>query len=91
MKFNLKSLALTAGILWGLAFFVTSLANIIWPTYAVAFLQMMASLYPGYHADGSVVDLIIGTLYALLDGAVCGLIFAWLYNLLQGKQEPSAT
>lgn len=91
MKLDVQSIAFTTAILWGLAVFLTGLANIIWPSYAVACLQMIASLYPGYHADGSFVDLIVGTLYALVDGLVCGLIFAWLYNLLLRKKVPSAT
>lgn len=90
MRLDVKSLALSSGIIWGVALFLTGLANIIWPTYGVAFLQLIASLYPGYHADGSFVDLIVGTLYALIDGAVCGFIFAWVYNLLLGTKGPSA-
>lgn len=85
MKLNLKALALTAGILWALAVFVIGVANLIWSGYAVAFLKVMASVYPGYNASGSVVDVIVGTLYALVDGAVCGLIFGWLYNLFVGR------
>lgn len=84
MKLNLKALALTAGILWALAILITGIANLIWSGYGVGFLQIMASVYPGYHAAGSVGDLIVGTLYALVDGALCGLVFGWLYNLLTG-------
>jgi hypothetical protein len=85
MKLNLKAFALTAGILWGAAMFLTGLANLIWSGYGVAFLQLMASLYPGYHADGTFVDLIVGVLYALVDGAVAGFVFGWLYNVFAGK------
>lgn len=82
MKLNLKALALTAGILWALAILITGIANLIWSGYGVGFLQIMASVYPGYHAARSIGDLIVGTLYALVDGAFCGLVFGWLYNLL---------
>ena len=85
MKLNLKAFALTAAILWGAAMFLTGLANLIWSGYGVAFLQLMASLYPGYHADGTFVDLIVGVLYALVDGAVAGFVFGWLYNVFAGK------
>lgn len=84
MKLNLKALALTAGILWALAILITGIANLIWSGYGVGFLQIMASVYPGYHAARSIGDLIVGTLYALVDGALCGLVFGWLYNLLTG-------
>ena len=41
---------------------------------------MMTPVYPGYKATASLVQVIIGTLYGLLDGAIAGTIFAWLYN-----------
>ncbi len=89
MKLSLRALALTSGILWALALFLTGLINLIWRGYGHAFLKMMASIYPGYHASGSIGDLIVGTLYALLDGVICGLVFAWFYNLFVGKGNKS--
>jgi ABC-type nitrate/sulfonate/bicarbonate transport system permease component len=89
MKLNLKALALTAGILWALALFLTGMTSLIWPGYGEAFLKMMASVYPGYHASGSIGDVIVGTLYAFLDGVIFGLVFGWLYNLLGGKRTLS--
>ena len=89
MKLNLRALALTSGILWALALFLTGVMNLIWRGYGGAFLKMMASVYPGYHAAGSIGDLIVGTLYALLDGAICGLVFGWLYNFFAGKRALS--
>ena len=86
MKLNIKALALTAGILWALALLLVGSANLLWAGYGVAFLRLMASVYPGYHAAGSVGDLIVGVLYALVDGAVCGLVFGWLYNFFVGKR-----
>jgi hypothetical protein len=86
MKLNSKALALTAGILWALVLLLVGAANLIWSGYGVGFLRLMASIYPGYHAAGSVGDLIVGVLYALVDGAVCGLVFGWLYNVFVGKR-----
>jgi ABC-type phosphate transport system permease subunit len=93
MKLNLKALSLTSGILWALALFLTGILNLIWHSYGEAFLKLMASIYPGYHAAHSLGDLIVGTLYAFLDGAICGLVFGWLYNFFLGKgnmSKPSA-
>lgn len=87
MKFNLKALVLTAGILWALAVFLVGVLNLIWSGYGVAFLKLIASVYPGYHASSSIGDLIVGTLYAFVDGAICGLVFGWLYNLFVGKRR----
>jgi hypothetical protein len=85
MKLNVKALAFTAGILWGLVVLLVGLANLIWSGYGGGFLQMMASIYPGYQATASIGEVIVGTLYALVDGGICGLGFAWLYNLFAGK------
>ncbi len=87
MKLNLKALSLTSGIVWALALFLTGVINLIWHGYGYgdAFLKIMASLYPGYNASGSIGDLIVGTLYAFVDGLICGLVFGWLYNSLVGK------
>ena len=80
MRLNVKALAVAAGILWAAAILLTALANLIWPGYAQQFLQLVASIYPGYHAARTFASVIVGTLYALVDGAVCGALLAWLYN-----------
>jgi len=79
MKFNIKALALASAILWGLAMLVMGLANLIWGSYG-QFLQIMSSVYPGYHATRSIAEVIVGTLYGAGDGLVGGAVFAWLYN-----------
>jgi TRAP-type mannitol/chloroaromatic compound transport system permease large subunit len=72
MKFNTKALALTSGILWGLAMLVMGLANLIWGNYGQHFLQTMSSVYPGYHATRSVAEVVVGTLYGAADGLIGG-------------------
>ncbi len=79
------ALTFTAGILWALAVLLVGVANLIWPQYGSAFLQMLASIYPGYKATSSFGAVIVGTLYALVDGAICGLVFGWLYNMFAAK------
>jgi hypothetical protein len=87
MKLNVKAAALALGLVWGvLAMLLTGLINLIWPTYGQGFLDLMASLYPGYKATASVGQVMVGTLYGLLDGAVCGAVFAWLYNALSSAR-----
>ena len=80
MTLSIRALTFTAALLWGGGVLVCGLANLIWPTYGVAFLQLVSSIYPGYHATRSLGSVAVGTLYALLGGAVCGWLFAWLYN-----------
>ncbi|MBI3457482.1 MAG: hypothetical protein HY002_17015 [Candidatus Rokubacteria bacterium] len=81
MKLDVKGMAITFGLVWGvLAMFVTGVANLIWPGYGRAFLEVMASVYPGYHATASFGQVIVGTLYGALDGVVGGAVVAWIYN-----------
>jgi len=85
MRLNIRAMAFSIGVLWGAMFLVTGLANVALSGYGTAFLQVMASVYPGYDATGAIGDLIIGVLYALVDGWIFGLVFAWLYNLFLGS------
>ena len=87
MKFNITALALTAGLIWAGAILVVSLANLLWPGYGQAFLDLIASIYPGYHPGHSIGSVIAGTLYGLVDGAIGGAIFGWLYNLLAHQRS----
>ena len=80
MKFNIRALALASAILWALAMLLMTLANLIWGNYGQQFLQTMSSVYPGYHATRSVAEVVIGTLYGVVDGLIAGGVFAWLYN-----------
>ena len=80
MKINTKALAMASGILWGLAMLGMGLANLIWSGYGQQFLQTMSSVYPGYHATRSIAEVVVGTLYGVVDGFVAGAVFAWLYN-----------
>jgi hypothetical protein len=87
MKFKIKALSITTGLLTATAIFITGIANLIWNGYGVAFLKLMASIYPGYSASGSFGDLIVGTLYGFVDGLVCGGVFGCLYNLLAVERQ----
>lgn len=89
MKLNLKALVLTAGIMWAVAVLMIGVANLIWTGYGTTFLELLASIYPGYDASRSIGAVVVGTLYALVDGAIFGLVFGWLYNLVVGKGSPA--
>lgn len=82
MQLKPGALSLSAGILWAAALLLVGVANLASGSYGAAFLEMLASIYPGYHASGGLGDLAVGTLYGLVDGIVGGLLFAWLYNAL---------
>jgi hypothetical protein len=80
MKLSVKALTYTLAILWGLCFLLVGLTNRIWPPYGGTFLELMSSVYPGYKAVAGFGNIVVGTLYAVLDGAVGGAVFAWVYN-----------
>ncbi len=82
MKFDIKALALACGILWGACVLLMGVANLICGGYGVHFLELLASIYPGYHAARSVLQVVIVTVYAVADGLIGGAVFAWLYNLM---------
>jgi hypothetical protein len=85
MKFNIMALGITCGVIWGGAILLAGVANTIWPGYGQAFLDVVASVYPGYKGTPGIGQAIIGALYGLVDGGIAGLIFAWLYNFVSSK------
>jgi hypothetical protein len=85
MRLNTKAMAIAFAILWGACVLFMGIANMIWPGYGLALLQLCASIYPGYHPGTGVGSVVIGALYALVDGLIGGAIFGWLYNLIDGE------
>jgi len=90
MRVNVPALALALGVFWGAAMLIVALANLIWPGYGRAFLDLAASVYPGYRPESGLGSAIVGTLYALVDGAVAGAVVAWLYNVVARRPSGSA-
>ena len=87
MKLNLKALTVAAAVVWAAAVLIVGVANSIWPGYGKAFLMMLASIYPGFGATGTIGDALVGSGYALVDAAVVALVFGWLYNLIAGAKS----
>lgn len=90
MKLKISAVALTTGLVWGVAVLLVGIANAIWPSYGRAFLDVVGSVYPGYHPGTGGGSVVSGTLYALLDGAVGGAVLAWLYNRIGGGSAATA-
>ena len=80
MKLSVKGLMVAAGIVWALTFFVIAYANLQWPPYGKAFLDLMVSIYPGYKTAVGLQGALVGAGYALVHGAIAGMIFGWFYN-----------
>jgi hypothetical protein len=82
MRLNITAMSMASGLLWGASILIIAAANLIWPGYGQAFLQLCGSIFPGYR-PGTVVT---GTIYALVDGVIGGAIFGWLYNLFAARK-----
>lgn len=80
MTLSVRSLAIVSALLWGGGVLFVGLVNLAAPSYGSAFLQCVSSIYPGFHNSRSLLDVLVGTGYALFDGAVGGALFGWLYN-----------
>jgi hypothetical protein len=57
-------------------------AEFFWPAYGRAFLELAASIYPGYDAGHSLGQVLLGAGYGFVDGAVGGFLLAWIHNLV---------
>lgn len=81
MKLSIRGMAIGVGLVWGvLVMFGVGLANLIWPSCGQNFLEVMASLYPGYSGPAGFGQVVVGTLYGAVDASIGGALFAWLYN-----------
>jgi hypothetical protein len=90
MTLNVRALTIVGAVLTGGCLFLTGLANLVWNSYGVAFLELAASIYPGYHGPAGFGSVIVVTLYGLVDGALCGAILGWLYNMVAAGGKRAA-
>ena len=80
MKLSIKAFSLAAAGIWGLAMLFTTTVNMISPGYAVDFLVIVSSIYPGFEPGLGIKSIVVGTLYGIVDAGIAGAVFAWLYN-----------
>ena len=82
MKLDPKALAYAAAALCGGSALIVGLLNLSAPDYGGKVLELLASIYPGYHAERSLASVLVLTGYALVKGAAAGWLAGWLYNRL---------
>jgi hypothetical protein len=70
MRLSIAAMSMAFGILWGACILVVAVANMIWPSYGRAFLELSASIYPGYRPGTGVGSVFIGTIYAVVEAAL---------------------
>jgi hypothetical protein len=66
---------------------LVGLINLAAPSYGANFLHGLSSVYLGFHASRTVLDVLIGTGYGIVHGAAAGYLFALLYNLFVLRVE----
>ena len=88
MRFDVKVLAITSAVLWGLALFILTWWIIAFEG-ATGEATLFGQIYRGYSITplGSIVGLVWG----LVDGFVCGAIFAWTYNFVADRVSKKVT
>jgi hypothetical protein len=84
MKLNIKSFALTCGIIWGFGLFFLTWWFIAFDG-ATGEPTLIGKVYRGYTV--SPIGSVIGLVYAFFDALIGGAIFAWLYNKLAWRAE----
>ena len=87
MKLNVRAMALTWGILWGLGIFLATLWDILFDG-ASGEVTLLGRIYRGYHI--SFAGSLFGLLWGLVDGLVCGALFPWVYNLFVGRRAATS-
>jgi hypothetical protein len=86
MRLNVKALALTGGLWWGVGLFLVTWWIMLFDG-ATGEPTVIAKLYRGYNV--SPTGSFIGLAWGLADGAIGGAIFAWLYNFFAGSKGES--
>jgi len=90
MRLNVRSCALSTGILWGVAIFLLTIWFLIFG-YEGATLAKLSKVYLGYSV--SFGGAIVGLIWGFVDGVIGGGLFAWLYNMFlsePAQEEPMA-
>lgn len=84
MKLNVKALAMTSALVWGLGLFCLTWWIILFEG-ATGDQLLIGHVYRGY--DVSPVGSLIGLAWGLVDGYIGGWVIGWLYNKLAGGQS----
>lgn len=82
MKLDVKSFALTCGLMWGLGLFFLTWWMIAFGG-ATGEPTLIGRIYLGYRI--SPAGSLIGLAWGFADALVGGAVFAWLYNLIASR------
>ena len=79
MRLNVKALAVTCGLLWGLGLFCITWWVMLFEG-ATGEVTWVGQVYRGYSI--SPLGSIFGLIWGLIDGLIGGAIFGWVYNFV---------
>jgi hypothetical protein len=88
MQMRRKAMMGASAILLGACMLMVGLLNLRFPSYGGDFLRIMSSVYPGFHDSRTIGQVMLGTIYGVLDGAILGYIFSSLYRWVGGLNTP---
>ncbi len=78
MKLDIKALALTLGIVWGLAIFLFTIGIVITGAHHGSFLSGLDGSFFGYSL--SWIGAFIGFIYGFVEGLIFGALLGFFYN-----------
>lgn len=79
-ELNAIRLGLAMAIIWSACTLIISLVALLARAYALDFIYLLKSIYPGFNL--TVIGIPLGVVYSFADGFLFGFIVAWLYNKL---------
>jgi hypothetical protein len=82
MKLNVKAFALSAGIVWGLIVFLSTMMMLL-RGYPGGIVSHLGGIYIGYSI--SFVGSIIGLIWGFISMYVVAWLFCYLYNRMTGS------
>src|SRR5437660_11090576 len=65
MRLNITAMSMASGLLWGASILIIAAANLIWPGYGQAFLQLCGSIFPGYRPGTGLCSVVSWWSYVL--------------------------
>ena len=86
MKLDVKAMAITLGLVWGVALFGMTWWVILFDG-ATGEPTLIGRLYRGYSI--SPMGSVIGLIWAVPDGFIGGALIAWIYNFFATTSEAS--
>lgn len=77
-KLSVKALALSLGIVWGVAVLILGLIQMMWGPWP-GITNLIAEAYMGFAP--TVQGSLIGAVWGFVDAGIGGAVVAWLYNM----------